>query len=39
MFDGEPIDSITKELLITSLRNGMELAKRISKKQKNKKDE
>lgn len=31
MFDGEPLDDVTRELLETSLRNSMELAKRMSK--------
>lgn len=31
MFDGEPLDDMTRELLETSLRNSMELAKRMSK--------
>jgi len=31
MFDGEPLDDVTRELLETSLRNSIELAKRISK--------
>lgn len=32
MFSGEPLDDQTKELLAVSLRNSMELAKRIAKK-------
>lgn len=31
MFNGEPLDDITKELLIQSIRNGIELSKRIAK--------
>lgn len=31
MFDGEPMDDITKELLIASLRNSMEIGKRLAK--------
>lgn len=31
MFDGEPLDDVTRELLETSLRNSMELAKRMAK--------
>lgn len=32
MFDGEPLDDITKELLIASLRKDLELGKQIAKK-------
>lgn len=31
MFDGEPLDDITRELLETSLRNSLEMAKKIAK--------
>lgn len=31
MFDGEPMDDITRELLLTSLRNSMEMGKKIAK--------
>lgn len=31
MFDGKPMDDITKELLIASLRNSMEIGKRLAK--------
>lgn len=31
MFDGEPIDDETRELLETSLRNTLEIAKRLAK--------
>lgn len=31
MFDGEPLDDITKELLIASLRKDLEMGKRIAK--------
>lgn len=31
LFDGEPLDDLTKELLIQSLKNGLELSKRIAK--------
>ncbi len=32
MFDGEPLDDITRELLLTSLKNSMEIGKKIAKK-------
>jgi transcriptional regulator with XRE-family HTH domain len=31
MFDGEPLDDVTKELLIASLRKDLEMGKRIAK--------
>lgn len=31
MFDGEPLDEVTKELLIASLRKDLEMGKRIAK--------
>lgn len=31
MFDGEPLDDLTKELLIASIRNGLETSKKIAK--------
>lgn len=31
MFNGEPLDDITKELLIQSIRNGIELSKKLAK--------
>ncbi len=31
MFDGEPLDDITREFLETSLRNSLEMAKKIAK--------
>ncbi|RPF48225.1 transcriptional regulator with XRE-family HTH domain [Hydrogenoanaerobacterium saccharovorans] len=31
MFDGEPLDDITKELLTASLKNGLEMSKKIAK--------
>jgi len=31
MFDGEPMDEMTRELLAASLRNSMEIGKRIAK--------
>lgn len=31
MFDGEPLDDVTKELLISSLRKDLEMGKRIAK--------
>lgn len=31
MFDGEPLDDITKELLISNLRKDLEMGKRIAK--------
>lgn len=31
MFDGEPMDDVTKELLIASLRKDLEMSKRIAK--------
>lgn len=31
MFDGTPIDDLTKELLLSSLKNSMELGKKLSK--------
>lgn len=31
MFDGEPMDNVTRELLIASLRNSMEIGKRLAK--------
>ena len=31
LFDGEPLDDITRELLETSLRNSLEMAKKIAK--------
>jgi hypothetical protein len=32
MFDGEPMDDVTKELLIESLRKDLEMGKRIAKR-------
>lgn len=31
MFDGEPLDDITRELLLSSLKNSMEMGKKIAK--------
>lgn len=31
MFDGEPLDDVTRELLAASLRNSMEIGKRLAK--------
>ncbi len=31
MFDGEPMDDMTRELLETSIRNSLEMAKKIAK--------
>lgn len=31
MFDGEPLDDMTRELLEASLRNSLEMAKKIAK--------
>lgn len=31
MFDGEPLDDVTKELLIASLKKDLEMGKRIAK--------
>ncbi|MZK53144.1 helix-turn-helix domain-containing protein [Clostridium beijerinckii] len=31
MFDGEPIDDLTRELLANSLKNSMEIAKKLAK--------
>lgn len=31
MFDGEPLDEVTRELLLASLKNGLETSKKIAK--------
>lgn len=31
MFDGEPLDDITRELLANSIKNGLEMSKKIAK--------
>lgn len=31
MFDGEPMDDVTRELLLASLKNSMEMGKKIAK--------
>lgn len=39
MFDGEPLDEITRDLLAASLRNSMEMAKKLAKEKYGRKKE